>query len=168
MKHETIEEAAEKEFPLLNTQWCKTGAAEEENLQLLGHRKSFIKGARWQAKRMISQEAQPKPNPRGAASDQLHKPTNKQTVMSKLHLDYETEQATVEIEAEYTLNVISELQDGASSLSIKIKISELNVIRAYDDNDNKLTEQEVNRLMFKHQHDIMSLAQMQILEGLIK
>jgi hypothetical protein len=88
--------------------------------------------------------------------------------MSKLHLDYETLQATVEIEAEYTLNVISELHDGASSLSIKIKISELTVIRAYDDNENKLTEQEVNRLMFKHQHDIMNLAQMQIMEGLIK
>ena len=88
--------------------------------------------------------------------------------MSKLHLDYETTSATVEIEAQYTLNVISELQDGSSSLSIKIRISKLNVIRAYDDNENKLTEQEVNRLMFKHQHDIMSLAQMQIMEGLIK
>jgi hypothetical protein len=88
--------------------------------------------------------------------------------MSKLHLDYETLQATVEIEAEYTLNVISELYDGASSLSIKIKIAELTVIRAYDDNENKLTEQEVNRLMFKHQHDIMNVAQMQIMEGLIK
>jgi hypothetical protein len=53
---ETIEEAAEKEFPLLNTQWCKTGAAEEENLELLGHRKSFIKGAKWQAERMYSEE----------------------------------------------------------------------------------------------------------------
>jgi hypothetical protein len=88
--------------------------------------------------------------------------------MSKLHLDYETLQATVEIEAQYTLNVISELQDGSSSLSIKIKIAELTVIRAYDDNENKLTEQEVNSLMFKHQHDIMNLAQMQIMEGLIK
>jgi hypothetical protein len=51
---ETLEQAAEKEFPLLNTQWCKTGAAEEENLQLLGHRKSFIKGAKWQAERMYN------------------------------------------------------------------------------------------------------------------
>jgi hypothetical protein len=48
---ETLEQAAEKEFPLLNTQWCKTGAAEEENLELLGHRKSFINGAKWQAER---------------------------------------------------------------------------------------------------------------------
>ena len=53
---ETLEQAAEKEFPLLDTQWCRTGAAEEENLQLLGHRKSFIKGAKWQAKRMYSEE----------------------------------------------------------------------------------------------------------------
>ena len=53
---ETLEEAAEKEFPLLDTQWCKTGAAEEENLELLGHRKSFIKGAKWQAERMYSEE----------------------------------------------------------------------------------------------------------------
>ena len=53
---ETLEQAAEKEFSLLDTQWCKTGAAEEENLQLLGHRKSFIKGAKWQAERMYSEE----------------------------------------------------------------------------------------------------------------
>lgn len=53
-KRETLEEAAEKEFPLLDTEWCRTGAAEEENLQLLGHRKSFIKGASWQAERMHS------------------------------------------------------------------------------------------------------------------
>jgi hypothetical protein len=45
---ETIEEAAEKEFPLIDTEWCRTGACEEENLQLLGHRRSFIKGAKWQ------------------------------------------------------------------------------------------------------------------------
>jgi hypothetical protein len=45
-KQETLEEAAEKEFPLIDTEWCKTGAAEEENLQLLGHRKSFIEGAK--------------------------------------------------------------------------------------------------------------------------
>jgi hypothetical protein len=53
---ETLEQAAEKEFPLLDTQWCRTGAAEEENLELLGHRKSFIKGAKWQAERMYSEE----------------------------------------------------------------------------------------------------------------
>lgn len=53
---ETIEEASEKEFPLIDTEWCRTGAAEEENLQLLGHRKSFIKGATWQAERMYSKE----------------------------------------------------------------------------------------------------------------
>jgi hypothetical protein len=56
IQQDTLEEAAEKEFPLLNTQWCKTGAAEEENLELLGHRKSFIKGAKWQAERMYSEE----------------------------------------------------------------------------------------------------------------
>ena len=55
-KQETLEEAAEKEFPLVDTQWCRTGAAEEENLQLLGARKSFIKGAKWQAERMYSEE----------------------------------------------------------------------------------------------------------------
>jgi hypothetical protein len=59
-KQETIEEAAEKEFPLLNTQWCipgETGAAEEENLELLGHRKSFIKGAKWQAEQLFKDDA---------------------------------------------------------------------------------------------------------------
>ena len=48
MKQETLEEAAEKEFPLIDTEWCRTDACEEENLHLLGHRKSFIKGAKWQ------------------------------------------------------------------------------------------------------------------------
>ena len=47
-KQETLEEAAEKEFPLIDTEWCRTGACEEENLHLLGHRRSFIKGAKWQ------------------------------------------------------------------------------------------------------------------------
>jgi hypothetical protein len=47
-KQETLEEVAEKEFPLIDTEWCRTGACEEENLHLLGHRKSFIKGAKWQ------------------------------------------------------------------------------------------------------------------------
>ena len=55
-KQETIEEAAKKEFPLLDTKSCRTGAAEEENLQLHGHRRSFIKGAKWQAERMYSEE----------------------------------------------------------------------------------------------------------------
>jgi hypothetical protein len=53
---QTIEEAAEKEFPLIDTEWCRTGACEEENLHLLGHRKSFIKGAKYQAERMYSEE----------------------------------------------------------------------------------------------------------------
>jgi hypothetical protein len=56
MKKETLEEAAEKEFPLIDTEWCRTGVCEEENLHLLGHRKSFIKGAKWQAERMYSEE----------------------------------------------------------------------------------------------------------------
>ena len=51
-----LEEAAEKEFPLIDTEWCRTGACEEENLHLLGHRKSFIAGAKWQAERMYSEE----------------------------------------------------------------------------------------------------------------
>ena len=51
-----LEEAAEKEFPLIDTEWCRTGACEEENLHLLGHRKSFIAGAKWQSKRMYSEE----------------------------------------------------------------------------------------------------------------
>ena len=54
-KQETLEEVAEKEFPLLDTQFCRTGATEEENFQLLGHRKSFIKGAKWQQERMYSE-----------------------------------------------------------------------------------------------------------------
>ena len=55
-KQETLEEAAEKEFPLLDTKWCRTGACEEENLHLLGHRRSFIKGAKWQRERSYSKE----------------------------------------------------------------------------------------------------------------
>ena len=53
---ETLEEAAAREFPLMDTEHCRTGAAEEENFQLLGHRKSFIKGAAWQAERMYTEE----------------------------------------------------------------------------------------------------------------
>jgi len=53
MKQETIEEAAKKEFPLIDTEWCRTGACEEENLHLLGHRKSFIKGAKWQQEQIL-------------------------------------------------------------------------------------------------------------------
>ena len=55
-KQETLEEVAEKEFPLVDTKWCKTGECEEENLHLLGHRKSFIKGAKWQEERMYSED----------------------------------------------------------------------------------------------------------------
>jgi predicted aldo/keto reductase-like oxidoreductase len=55
-KQETLEEAAEKEFPLIDTEWCRTGACEEENLQLLGHRRSFIRGAKWQQERSYSKE----------------------------------------------------------------------------------------------------------------
>ena len=50
-----LEEAAEKEFPLIDTEWCRTGDCEEENLHLLGHRKSFIKGAKWQQERSYSE-----------------------------------------------------------------------------------------------------------------
>jgi hypothetical protein len=56
MNKETLEEAAEKEFPLIDTEWCRTGACEEENFQLLGHRRSFIKGAEWMQERMYSAE----------------------------------------------------------------------------------------------------------------
>ena len=56
MSKELLEEAAEKEFPLMDTEWCKTDECEEENLHLLGHRKSFIKGAKWQAERMYTEE----------------------------------------------------------------------------------------------------------------
>jgi hypothetical protein len=55
-KQETLGEAAEKEFPLIDTEWCRTGACEEENLHLLGHRKSFIKGAKYQQERSYSEE----------------------------------------------------------------------------------------------------------------
>ncbi len=50
---ETVEEAAAREFPLLNTGFLSD---DEEDLHLLGHRKSFIKGAKWQAERMYSEE----------------------------------------------------------------------------------------------------------------
>jgi len=56
-KQETLEEAAEKEYPLLEiTNHSSDIFVEEENLQLLGHRKSFIKGVKWQEKRMYSEE----------------------------------------------------------------------------------------------------------------
>ena len=55
-KQEKLEEAAEKEFPLIDTEWCRTGACEEENLHLLGHRRSFIKGAKWQQQNSYSEE----------------------------------------------------------------------------------------------------------------
>ena len=56
MKRETLEEAAERKFPLIDTEWCATGDSIQENLQLLGHRKSFIAGANWQAERMYSED----------------------------------------------------------------------------------------------------------------
>ena len=56
MEKETLQEAAEREFPLVDTEWCRTGVNYQENLQLLGHRKSFIAGANWQAERMYSEE----------------------------------------------------------------------------------------------------------------
>lgn len=52
---ETVEEAAENEFPLINTKFDRRGVIEAENLNLLGHRRSFIKGAKWQAERMYSE-----------------------------------------------------------------------------------------------------------------
>ena len=55
-KQETLEEAAEKEFPLMDIKWCRTGACEEENFQLLGHRRSFIKGVKWQQERSYSEK----------------------------------------------------------------------------------------------------------------
>lgn len=42
----TLEQEAEENYPLLDSSLCRTGAVEEENLQLLGHRKSFISGAK--------------------------------------------------------------------------------------------------------------------------
>jgi hypothetical protein len=41
----SLEEEAEEYFPLLDTTNDRKGEVEEENLQLLGHRKSFIAGA---------------------------------------------------------------------------------------------------------------------------
>lgn len=56
-KQETLEEAAEKLYPLLKiTNNSSDIFVEEENLQLLGHRRSFIKGAKWQAEKMYSEE----------------------------------------------------------------------------------------------------------------
>jgi hypothetical protein len=39
----SVEKMAEKEFPLLDES-LRTGATHEENLQLLGHRRTYIKG----------------------------------------------------------------------------------------------------------------------------
>jgi hypothetical protein len=41
----TLKQEAEEYFPLLDTTNDRKGVIEEENLQLLGHRKSFIAGA---------------------------------------------------------------------------------------------------------------------------
>jgi hypothetical protein len=41
----TIEQEAEEYFPLLDITNDRTGETEEENLQILGHRRSFIVGA---------------------------------------------------------------------------------------------------------------------------
>jgi hypothetical protein len=41
----TLEQEAEEYFPLLDTTNDRTGEIEEENLQILGHRRSFIAGA---------------------------------------------------------------------------------------------------------------------------
>ena len=40
-----LEQQAEEYFPLLDTTNDRTGEIEEENLQILGHRRSFIAGA---------------------------------------------------------------------------------------------------------------------------
>jgi hypothetical protein len=52
----TLEQQAEEYFPLLDTTYDRKGEVEDENLQLLGHRKSFIAGAKWQEKRMYSEQ----------------------------------------------------------------------------------------------------------------
>jgi hypothetical protein len=44
-KQETLKQEAEEYFPLLNLTNNKSWEVVEENLQLLGHRKSFIAGA---------------------------------------------------------------------------------------------------------------------------
>jgi hypothetical protein len=41
----SLEQQAEEYFPLLDTTNDRTGEIEEENLQILGHRRSFIAGA---------------------------------------------------------------------------------------------------------------------------
>ncbi len=41
----TLEQEAEEHFPLLDTTIDRTGEIKEENLQILGHRRSFIAGA---------------------------------------------------------------------------------------------------------------------------
>lgn len=42
----SLEQEAEEYFSLLDTTNDRTGEIEEENLQLLGHRRSFIAGAK--------------------------------------------------------------------------------------------------------------------------
>jgi hypothetical protein len=53
---ESWKSTVEEYFPLLDTTNDRTGEVEEENLQLLGHRRSFIVGAKWQAERMYSEQ----------------------------------------------------------------------------------------------------------------
>jgi hypothetical protein len=55
-KQETLEEAAAKEFPLVNDESCKTGFVEKINLKFIRARQTFIKGAKWQAERMYSEK----------------------------------------------------------------------------------------------------------------
>jgi hypothetical protein len=55
-KQETLEEAAAKEFPLVNDESCKTGFVEKINLKFIRARQTFIKGAKWQSERMYSEE----------------------------------------------------------------------------------------------------------------
>jgi tRNA U34 5-carboxymethylaminomethyl modifying GTPase MnmE/TrmE len=54
-EQETLEEAAERLYPLLElTNHSSDLFVVEENLQLLGHRKSFIDGAKWQQEQDVN------------------------------------------------------------------------------------------------------------------
>lgn len=55
-QEEDVEKLAKQEFPLLNTENDRTGEIEEENLQLLGHRRTFIKGYKAAQKQYSEEE----------------------------------------------------------------------------------------------------------------
>jgi hypothetical protein len=57
MKQETLEQAAEKEYPLTPDECFEQETIEEANWKVLGTKNNtFYNGAKWQAERMYSEE----------------------------------------------------------------------------------------------------------------